>query len=62
MKRQQLIRELEHAGCVLDRHGARHDIDQNTANGRKAPIPRHQEIRESLCRFIKTQLGLTSGG
>jgi mRNA interferase HicA len=59
MKRQQLIRELEQAGCVFDRHDARHDIYRSTANGRKAPTPRHQEIRESLCRLIKKQLGLT---
>lgn len=58
MKRQAFIRELEEAGCRFHRHGGRHDIDLNPTNGRKAPVPRHQEIRESLCRLIRKQLGL----
>jgi len=58
MKRQDLVRELEQQGCVLKRHGKRHDIYLNPANGRSAPIPRHNEIRESLCRLIRRQLGL----
>jgi mRNA interferase HicA len=58
MKRQQLIRELEAAGCVLHRHGAKHDLYRNPTNGQKAPVPRHREIKESLCRAIKKQLGL----
>jgi hypothetical protein len=62
MKRQQFIRELEQAGCVFGRDGAKHDIDRDTANGREAPILSHLEIRESLCRLIKKQLGLISGG
>jgi hypothetical protein len=58
MKRQQFIRELEQAGCVLKRHGKRHDIFNHPANGRSAPVPRHTEIRDSLCRLIRRQLGL----
>lgn len=58
MKRQELIRELEQAGCLLHRHGARHDIYRNPANARQAPVPRHNEIRDSLCRLIRRQLGL----
>ena len=58
MKRQDLIRELEEYGCVLKRHGKRHDIYFNPANGRTAPVPRHSEIRDSLCRLIRRQLGL----
>ena len=42
MKRQAFIRELEQAGCVLHRNGARHDIYRNPANGKKAPVPRHR--------------------
>ena len=40
MKRRDLIRELESAGCVLHRHGKRHDIYRNPANDLKAPVPR----------------------
>ncbi len=60
MKRQQFIQELERAGCVLHRHGGRHDIYLNPANGSKAPVPRHREIKDSLCRLIRRQLGLTT--
>jgi mRNA interferase HicA len=47
MKRRELIRGLEAAGCVLHRHGKRHDIYRNPANGRQAPVPRHREIKEA---------------
>jgi mRNA interferase HicA len=58
VKRNALIRELTDAGCHLDRHGKKHDIFVNPRNGRKAPVPRHQEIANTLCGFIKRQLGL----
>jgi predicted RNA binding protein YcfA (HicA-like mRNA interferase family) len=59
MKRQEFIRELERAGCQLKRHGKRHDIYEHIATGRTAPVPRHTEVRESLCRLIRKQLGLS---
>lgn len=58
MKRQQFIRELEQAGCHLHRHGGKHDLYVNPASGRKAPVPRHSEIKDSLCKLIRRQLGL----
>jgi mRNA interferase HicA len=58
VKRHELIRELQKAGCSLKRHGKRHDIYLNPKNGRKAPIPRHTEIKNSLCELIRRQLGL----
>ena len=58
MKRQQFVRELEQAGCRVLRQGARHEIFINPAVGRKAPVPRHNEISESLCRLIRRQLGV----
>lgn len=58
MKRRNLIRELEDVGCYLDRHGKRHDIYANPKSGKKAPVPRHREIRESLCELIRKQLGI----
>ncbi len=58
MKRKELIRELEKAGCVLHRHGAKHDIYHNPSTGQKSPVPRHTEIKDSLCRLIRKQLGL----
>jgi len=58
MKREQFIKELTRLGCVLKRHGGRHDIYLNTRNGRLAPVPRHSEIKETLCKTIRKQLGL----
>lgn len=59
MKRQAFIKELEQAGCVFVRHGGRHDMYRNPANGQQAPVPRHSEIAPTLCEVIRKQLGLT---
>jgi len=58
LKREDLLRSLLAAGCVLLRHGGRHDIFLNPANGRKQPVPRHREIDEALARHIKKHLGV----
>lgn len=58
MNRRELIRELTQRGCYLDRHGKRHDLYINPQNGRKAPVPRHSEIKNSLCELIRRQLGI----
>ena len=60
MKRTKLIRELKNAGCVLVRHGAKHDIFFNPSNGKKQPVPRHREIEDQLAKHIKKYLGLAS--
>ena len=41
MKRIGLIRKLEPAGCLLIRHGGRHDWYQNPKTRASQPIPRH---------------------
>ncbi|MEA1998846.1 MAG: type II toxin-antitoxin system HicA family toxin [Euryarchaeota archaeon] len=58
MKRRDFIRELVDAGCYLKRHGGRHDIYMNRLNGKKAPVPRHLEIKDSLCELIRGQPGI----
>lgn len=58
MKRKEFIKELMEAGCYLKRHGSKHDIYLNAKNGRKPPIPRHTEIKNTLCELIRKQLGL----
>lgn len=58
MKRQEFIPELEKRGCELKRHGKKHDIYINPKNGRKAPVPRHTEIKNTLCEIIRKQLEL----
>ena len=47
MKRRDLIRKLESMGCVLVRHGAKHDWYANTLTQQSQPIPRHNEINEN---------------
>jgi mRNA interferase HicA len=58
MKRSEFIGEIVRKGCVLYRHGKKHDIYLNNNNGRRAPVPRHQEVKNTLCRLIRRQLGL----
>jgi len=43
VKRLDLVRRLEQAGCFLLRHGGRHDIYHNPQTGRSEPVPRHRE-------------------
>ncbi|HEX7320506.1 MAG TPA: type II toxin-antitoxin system HicA family toxin [bacterium] len=58
MKRHELLKYLVKSGCVLYRHGKKHDLYLNPRNGRRAPIPRHVEISNTLCTLIKKQLGV----
>jgi predicted RNA binding protein YcfA (HicA-like mRNA interferase family) len=58
MKRKEFIRQLVKDGCILLRHGARHDIYLNPANGKKQPVPRYSEIDDQLVRHIRNELGL----
>ena len=51
MNRREFIRELVASGCFLKRHGKRHDLYANPKIGRLAPVPRHSEIKESLCQL-----------
>jgi hypothetical protein len=59
VKRRAFLKELTKAGCHLKRHGKKHDLYLNPRNGRKAPVPRHTELKDSLCKLIRQQLGLT---
>lgn len=52
MKRQDLVRQLEQRGCVLVRHGGRHDWYRNPRTGVAQPVPRHREVNEKLARHI----------
>lgn len=47
MKRIDLIKLIEASGCVLVRHGGRHDWYRNPATGVSQPVPRHREINLS---------------
>jgi predicted RNA binding protein YcfA (HicA-like mRNA interferase family) len=56
LKWTDLIRKLEKAGCVLLRHGGRHDIFHQPSTGRTQPVPRHREINEILAKKILRDL------
>jgi len=58
VKRREFLRALTERGCYLKRHGANHDLYINPMNGRVAPVPRHTEIKNTLARGIRKQLGL----
>ena len=56
MKRSALIRSLEAMGCVLIRHGGKHDWYQNPSTKISQPVPRHREIADTLARHILKML------
>jgi len=56
MKRADLIRKLEDSGCLLVRHGGKHDWYRNPKTGVSQPVPRHREIKESLAAHIMRKL------
>lgn len=56
MKRLDLIKTIEGMGCVLERHGARHDWYRNPQTRACQPVPRHREIKEHLARHILKKL------
>lgn len=45
MKRTELIRAIEEMGCVLIRHGGKHDWYQNPVTRVCQAVPRHREIK-----------------
>ena len=49
---KELIEKLNEVGCVLVRHGRKHDWYQNPGTKIAQPVPRHREIKESLAKHI----------
>ena len=56
MKRRLLIKKLERAGFVLDRHGHEHDIYRRGQD--EECVPRHKEINENLAKHIMRKWNL----
>jgi predicted RNA binding protein YcfA (HicA-like mRNA interferase family) len=56
MKRKDLIKKITSVGCVLLRHGQRHDLYLNPKTAKKQPVPRHNETDENLARHIIKKL------
>ena len=56
MKRNKLIKYLLTNGCALRREGAGHSIYENLITGKRTSIPRHSEIKDTVCNEICKQL------
>jgi mRNA interferase HicA len=56
MKRIDLVRQLGEMGCLLVRHGGKHDWFQNPLTKMCQAVPRHREIKEHLARAIIKKL------
>jgi mRNA interferase HicA len=58
MKRADLERHLRRHGCELLREGGKHSYWINPANGKRAPVPRHNEIKNTTANGICRQLSI----
>lgn len=56
MKRRLLVKKIEAKGCVLSRHGVRHDWYINPETNISQPIPRYSDINENLAKHILKML------
>ena len=56
MRRVELVRRIEAAGCVLIRHGGKHDWYQNPKTKICQAVPRHTELNEYLAKSILRKL------
>ena len=56
MKRTELIKQLVQMGCIMIRHGGKHDWYQNPNTKISQPIARHREIPDSLAKHILKML------
>ena len=52
MNRVDLVRTISGFGCILVRHGKRHDWYRNPITGVSQPVPRRREIKDHLARHI----------
>ena len=56
MKRRDLEKSLQDMGCVLVRHGGKHDWYMNPRTKQSQAVPRHNEINDNLARSIIKKL------
>ena len=56
LKQIDLVKKLEDAGFVFERHGSNHDV--YTRGTEKEEVPRHKEIDERLANAIIKRRGL----
>jgi predicted RNA binding protein YcfA (HicA-like mRNA interferase family) len=58
VKRSELERHLRKHGCEVIRDQGKHTFFQNASNGRKAAVPRHEEINTLTAWEICKDLGV----
>ena len=56
MKRVELVKKLGERGCILVRHGGRHDWYQNPKTNVSQPVLRRNEIADILAKHILKML------
>jgi len=56
MKRNDLIKKLQKAGCFLKREGRSHSLWINPITGHRETIPPHNEIADFLAKKILKKL------
>lgn len=56
MKQRDLVKKLQSAGFVFDRHGGNHDVYKRGDD--EEEIPRHKEVNEILAKAILRKWGL----
>ncbi|MDD7349768.1 MAG: type II toxin-antitoxin system HicA family toxin [Clostridiales bacterium] len=56
MKQRDLVKKLEKAGFVFERHGSNHDI--YVRGTEKEEVPRHKDVNEKLAKAILRRRGL----
>jgi predicted RNA binding protein YcfA (HicA-like mRNA interferase family) len=56
MKRNAFIKILNERGVFFTHQGKRHEIFVHQKTGKKIPIPRHQEIKDSTVRAILKEI------
>lgn len=61
MRYNELYKLLRKVGCEIKRHGANHDIWQNTNNGKFTTVPRHsnEEVKIGTLKSIYKGLGIS---
>lgn len=56
LKQRDLVKKLEKAGFVFERHGSNHDI--YVRGTEKEEVPRHKDVNEKLAKAILRRRGL----
>lgn len=60
MKRKSFLKYLKEQGVYLLREGAKHSYFMNEKNNKKSSIPRHNEIKDLICKKICKDLDIES--